>query len=70
MVTNVRDGRMRRESDREREKEREVGGVAMTIYSYMLGAMFMGIASLYFVIKKQTSEFIIPQEVSTLPMLP
>ena len=36
------------------------------MYSYMFGAIFMGIASLYFVIKKQTSEFIIPQEVSTL----
>ena len=39
--------------------------VAVTMYSYMFGALFMGLASLYFVIKKQTSEFIIPQEVST-----
>ena len=39
--------------------------VAVTMYTYMFGALFMGIASLYFVIKKQTSEFIIPQEVST-----
>ena len=38
--------------------------VAVTMYSYMFGALFMGLASLYFVIKKQTSEFIIPQEVS------
>ena len=33
------------------------------MYSYMFGALFMGISSLYFVIKKQTSAFIIPQEV-------
>ena len=38
--------------------------VAVTMYSYMFGALFMGIASLYFVINGQTSEFIIPQEVS------
>ena len=39
--------------------------VAVTMYSYMFGALFMGIASLYFVIKKRTSEFFIPQEVSS-----
>ena len=44
--------------------------VAVTMYSYMFGAIFMGIASLYFVIKKRTSEFVIPQEVSTLMYQP
>lgn len=44
--------------------------VAVTMYSYMFGAIFMGLASLYFVIKKQTSEFVIPQEVSTLVYQP
>lgn len=38
--------------------------VAVTMYSYMFGALFMGISSLYFVIKGRTSEFIIPQESS------
>lgn len=38
--------------------------MAVTMYSYMFGALFMGIASLYFVVRKQTSEFFIPQEVN------
>lgn len=39
--------------------------VAVTTYSYMFGAIFMGLASLYFVITGQTSEFYIPLDVST-----
>ena len=39
--------------------------MAVTAYSYFFGAIFMGLATIYFAASGHTSDFAIPQKVST-----